>query len=103
VRLVGSEAGEERRRQLWANIAAVSRKTDGPGSAIIPMMIGDEGNAMQIAAALMQQGVFIPAVRYPTVARGQARLRLTITAAHTRADVEQLLAALRALNLVANA
>jgi 8-amino-7-oxononanoate synthase len=103
VRLVGSEAGEERRRQLWANIAAVSRKTDGPGSAIIPMMIGDEGNAMQIAAALMQQGVFIPAVRYPTVARGQARLRLTMTAAHTRADVEQLLAALRALNLVANA
>jgi 7-keto-8-aminopelargonate synthetase-like enzyme len=48
----------------------------------------------------MNQGIFIPAVRFPTVARGQARLRLTMTAAHTRADVEQLLTALRALNLV---
>jgi 7-keto-8-aminopelargonate synthetase-like enzyme len=39
-------------------------------------------------------------VRFPTVARGQARLRLTMTAAHSRADVEKLLASLRSLNLV---
>ncbi len=56
---------------------------------------------MQITAALLEQGVFIPAVRFPTVARGQARLRLTMTAAHSRADLEQLLAALRSLNLAA--
>jgi 8-amino-7-oxononanoate synthase len=100
VRLVESKAGEERRNQLWANVAAASRHIDGQGSAIIPMMIGDEGKAMQITDALLEQGVFIPAVRFPTVARGQARLRLTMTAAHNKADVEQLLAALRALNLV---
>jgi 7-keto-8-aminopelargonate synthetase-like enzyme len=67
------------------------------------MLIGDEGKAMQITAALMRQGVFIPAVRFPTVAHGQARLRLSVTAAHSRADIEQLLAALRALNLVTQA
>jgi len=40
--------------------------------------------------------VFIPAIRYPTVARGAARLRLTISAAHTAADIAQMLAALEA-------
>jgi len=100
VRLVQSKAGEERRNQLWVNVAALSRLIDSEGGAIIPMMIGDEGKSMQISAALMDQGIFIPAVRFPTVARGQARLRLTMTAAHSRADVERLLAALRALNLV---
>jgi 8-amino-7-oxononanoate synthase len=100
VRLVQSEAGESRRHQLWANVAAVLRYLEGQGSAIIPMMIGEEGRAMQITADLMQQGVFIPAVRFPSVARGQARLRLTMTAAHSRADIDQLLAALRSLNLV---
>jgi 7-keto-8-aminopelargonate synthetase-like enzyme len=98
--LVESKAGEERRNQLWASVADVSRHIDGQGSAIIPMMIGDEGKAMQITAALLNLGVFIPAVRFPTVARGQARLRLTMTAAHSRADVEKLLASLRSLNLV---
>src|SRR5580658_4516170 len=100
VRLVESKAGEERRKQLWTNVADVSHHVDSQGGAIIPMMIGEEGKAMQITTALMNQGVFIPAVRFPTVARGQARLRLTMTAAHSRADVEHLLAALRALNLV---
>jgi 8-amino-7-oxononanoate synthase len=100
VRLVQSKAGEERRNQLWVNVAALSRLIDSEGGAIIPMMIGDEGKSMQISAALMDQGIFIPAVRFPTVARGQARLRLTMTAAHSGADVEHLLAALRALNLV---
>ena len=100
VRLVESKAGEERRTQLWTNVAALSHHIDSQGGAIIPMMIGEEGKAMQIKSALMNQGVFIPAVRFPTVARGQARLRLTMTAAHSRADVEFLLTALRALNLV---
>jgi 8-amino-7-oxononanoate synthase len=100
VRLVESKAGEERRNQLWTNVAALSHHLDSQGGAILPMIIGEEGRAMQITMALMDQGVFIPAVRFPTVARGQARLRLTMSAAHSRADIESLLAALRALNLV---
>jgi hypothetical protein len=63
-------------------------------SAIIPIIIGGEAQAVAAAAALRDLGVFIPAIRYPAVARGSARLRLTVTAAHTAADVARLLAAL---------
>jgi len=116
VRLVQSEAGEERCRQLWANVAAVAAhrafapkgtplaERRGKTAAIIPIMIGDEDRAMDIARRLRERGVFIPAIRYPTVARGAARLRLTISAAHTAADIAQMLAALdAALNPTASA
>jgi 7-keto-8-aminopelargonate synthetase-like enzyme len=43
-----------------------------------------------MAAALRRRGIFIPAIRYPTVARGSARLRLTLTAAHTEVDLRVL-------------
>jgi 7-keto-8-aminopelargonate synthetase-like enzyme len=62
-------------------------------------MIGDEVETVSTAAKLRQLGIFIPAIRYPTVARGAARLRLTLTAAHTTADIQQLMAALGGLNL----
>jgi 8-amino-7-oxononanoate synthase len=101
VRLVQSAAGEQRRNHLWANVAQISRHIESKGSAIIPIMIGDEEKAMQMAAALRAQGIFVPAVRFPTVARGQARLRLTVTAAHSREEMDQLAAALRAVNLTA--
>ena len=106
VRFVHSAAGEERCRQLWANVAAVSAhralarkgtplaERRNKTAAIIPVMIGDEARAMDIARRLREQGVFIPAIRFPTVARGGARLRLTLSAAHTPADVAQMLAAL---------
>ena len=68
-------------------------------SAILPLLVGDEGQAVAAAAALRDRGIFIPAIRYPTVARGHARLRLTITAAHTQADLDQVLAALTTLRL----
>jgi len=106
VRFVHSAAGEERCRQLWANVAAVSAhralarkgtplaERRNKTAAIIPVMVGDEARAMDIARRLREQGVFIPAIRFPTVARGGARLRLTLSAAHTPADVAQMLAAL---------
>jgi 7-keto-8-aminopelargonate synthetase-like enzyme len=46
------------------------------------------------AGALRAQGIFIPAIRYPSVPRGSARLRLTLTAGHSKADVAKLLTAL---------
>jgi 8-amino-7-oxononanoate synthase len=101
--------GEERCKQLWANVAqAATRlslgKRRGKTGAIIPIVIGDEAKAMEISERLLAQGIFIPAIRYPTVARGQARLRLTLTAAHTSSDVEQMLAALeKVLNQKASA
>ena len=42
----------------------------------------------------MEAGVLVPAIRYPTVARGKARLRLTVSAAHEPEDIDQLLEAL---------
>ena len=59
-------------------------------SPILPLLIGDETDAVNAAADLREQGVFIPAIRYPTVAKGEARLRLTVTAAHSGADIAEL-------------
>ena len=49
---------------------------------------------MTAAQTLRELGFFIPAIRYPTVARGQARLRITLTADHTAEEIFQLRAAL---------
>ncbi len=87
IRFVQSAAGKERRDTLWRRISEIGDKVK---SAIIPIMIGDETKAVEAAATLRQRGVFIPAIRYPTVARGEARLRLTVTAAHTSGDIERL-------------
>lgn len=61
-------------------------------------MMGEESKAVEAAAALREQGICIPAIRYPTVARGQARLRLTLTAAHTEEDLDQLSVALKPMD-----
>ena len=101
IRLVQSAEGETRRVRLWQRVDQIKNALIGAGfrlptvqSAIIPLLIGDETAAVQTATQLRERGVFIPAIRYPTVARGAARLRLTASAAHTEADVALLVAAL---------
>lgn len=101
VRFVASPAGEERRNKLWANVARLCREVESQGSAIIPIIIGQEDKAVEVAAALKEKRIYVPAIRYPTVAPGQARLRLTVTAAHSTKEIETLLAALRDLKLTA--
>ena len=59
-------------------------------SAIIPIILGDESRTLAAAEALRAKGIYIPAIRYPTVARGQARLRVTLTAAHSTDDIAWL-------------
>ncbi|HSY42903.1 MAG TPA: aminotransferase class I/II-fold pyridoxal phosphate-dependent enzyme, partial [Candidatus Acidoferrum sp.] len=68
-------------------------------SAIIPIILGDEAIAMAAAAKLREQDIFVPAIRYPTVARGAARLRVTLSAAHSAEDVARLVAALKSLDI----
>ena len=104
VQLIQSDEGELRRNQLWARVDQVKNGLIAAGfvlppvrSAIIPLVLGGEAKAVEAAAALREQGVLIPAVRYPTVARGQARLRLTVSAAHAAADAAQLVAVLSTL------
>jgi 8-amino-7-oxononanoate synthase len=91
IRFVESNAGEERLRQLWQRVSELASILDHQPStsqsAIMPIMIGDETKAMAASSALRARGIFLPAIRYPSVARGQARLRLTVTAAHTSRDL----------------
>lgn len=57
-------------------------------SAIVPIVIGDEARALKISAALQDAGILIPAIRYPTVAKGQARLRASLMASHTQEQLQ---------------
>lgn len=66
---------------------------DSP-TPIQPIMIGEADKAMAISAALEQQGIFISAIRPPTVPAGSARLRVTLSASHTEQQVDRLLTAL---------
>ena len=66
-------------------------------SAIIPLILGDENLAVAAAAKLREQNIFVPAIRYPTVARGAARLRITLTAAQTEKDIQQLICGLNSI------
>jgi 8-amino-7-oxononanoate synthase len=66
-------------------------------TAIQPLIVGDSRAAMDVAAALRERGLWVPAIRPPTVPRGTARLRVSLSAAHTRDDVAALTAALHAI------
>jgi len=94
LQLCMSAEGDSRRAQLQANLAALDRGV--PPSAIVPIIIGDESAAMQLSAQLLEEGYLIPAIRYPTVARGTARLRLTLSAVHQAAQVEGIAQRLQA-------
>jgi len=66
-------------------------------TAIQPVIIGPNDEAMQAAAALYEQGFWVPAIRPPTVPPDTARLRITLSAAHTAQDVQQMVDAVNAL------
>ncbi len=103
IQVAQSAEGETRRQQLFSRITEwkVQLKTNhvNPGAAIIPLLIGEEDAALAAAKTLRDQDIFVPAIRYPTVARGAARLRITLTAGHTAADVAALITAVKTLNL----
>jgi len=88
---------------LWQRVSELRTNLDRQHSerpsAIVPITIGKEPKAVEAAALLRTRGLFVPAIRYPTVPRGAARLRVTLTAAHTAGDVASLLKALQVLNL----
>jgi glycine C-acetyltransferase/8-amino-7-oxononanoate synthase len=93
IRLLESGEAEPLRERLWANLARF-RAEPPPESAIVPHIVGDEAEAVALAERLRGQGLLVPAIRYPTVARGQARLRITLSAAHTPEQVDRLKVAL---------
>jgi 8-amino-7-oxononanoate synthase len=106
--IISGDEGAARRAQLKALIAQVQAGLqNGLGAtdwrllpsptAIQPLVIGDNGESMRVAASLYEQGLWVPAIRPPTVPVGTARLRMTLSAAHEMADVERLLAGLNAV------
>jgi 8-amino-7-oxononanoate synthase len=100
VRLVQSDTGQQSRNVLWERVAELSAKLvrrDKLPSAILPLLVGDEAKAVNLSSRLREHGIFIPAIRYPTVPRGRARLRLTLTAAHSSEDVQTVVSALKVL------
>ncbi len=95
------EADDQRRAHLRELIAHFRAGAEQLGyevmpsqSPIQPIMVGGNEEALALSQALEQQGVLVTAIRPPTVPEGQARLRVTLSAAHTLAQVEQLLSAL---------
>ena len=63
-------------------------------TAIQPLVIGASAEALRVSSALEARGVLVPAIRPPTVPAGTARLRISLAAAHSEGDIEQLLRAL---------
>jgi 8-amino-7-oxononanoate synthase len=98
IRISQALEGETRRAQLHKRTAefraAIGNQQPAVSSAIIPLLVGQETKAVAAAAQLRGRNIFIPAIRYPTVARGAARLRITMTAAHSTDDVAALVRAL---------
>lgn len=89
------EAHPERVQQLRGNVDFFCESLRCKGlnvatspSAIVPIVIGDEAKAMQISATLQEHGILIPAIRYPTVAKGSARLRASLMATHTHEELK---------------
>lgn len=84
----------DRRAQLAKGLQTLGFAPPDVPTPILPVVVGDSARARRVADALLRRGVLAPAIRPPTVARGTARLRLTVTADHTPADLERVLAAL---------
>jgi 8-amino-7-oxononanoate synthase len=102
--LITGEEGATRRRHLKALIEQLRGslrlrrwKLFPSDTPIQPVIIGPNDEAMRAAAALVEQGLWVPAIRPPTVPPDTARLRITLSAAHTAQDVAQLASAVNAL------
>jgi 8-amino-7-oxononanoate synthase len=101
LQIAQSAEGEKLRASLRQHISefqpAVGNRQSAIPTAILPVILGDEAKALSAANNLREQGIFVPAVRFPAVARGAARLRVTLTATHSADDVSTLVHALAPL------
>ncbi|HCQ39396.1 MAG: 8-amino-7-oxononanoate synthase [Roseibacillus sp.] len=84
IEVIASSRGKALRDRLWSNISRLAEllgKT--PSSAIMPVILGTNEAALDASSALLGKGYLAPAIRFPTVPRGSARLRITLSAEHT--------------------
>ncbi|MBI5415612.1 MAG: 8-amino-7-oxononanoate synthase, partial [Candidatus Omnitrophica bacterium] len=90
------------RQKLWANtdyfrkaVVAMGFNTLSSQTPIIPIVVGEPAVAVEFSRRLWEEGIFVSAIRPPTVPAQTARLRLTVMAAHTREDLDYTLEKLR--------
>jgi len=100
--LLDSPDGEKLIKKLWGNtkffkrrLAKLGFKTGISETPITPVHVGDAAKAFEFSRRLFDAGVYAPAVGYPTVPEGKARLRAIVTATHKRAELD------RAANIMA--
>jgi len=100
--ILQSDLGDQLRIRLLQNVRLLSKLLDiegdhSPGrqSAIVPVLVGTEERSVQLAGMLLESGFLIPAIRYPSVPRGSARIRIGLSAAHFS---EQIVALATAIN-----
>lgn len=109
--LIASTEGAQRRATLRQHIAqlrsglqnlidqfpSLGWRLGASDMPIQPLIVGDNARALALSSALDAQALWIPAIRPPTVPVGTARLRITLSAAHTPEDIEHLLSALHGI------
>jgi glycine C-acetyltransferase len=103
IRIARSAEGDRLRQQLTNNAAQFRTAMTAAGfnlvpgeHPIIPVMLGDARLAQDLAAALLERGIFVTGFSYPVVPKGQARIRTQLSAAHTSAHIDQAVAAFKA-------
>jgi 8-amino-7-oxononanoate synthase len=93
-----SAEGERIRDHLHRNIHQVRRdlrlSSNPLPSPIIPLLVGEENAALEIARNVQKEGFLVPAIRFPSVSRGSARLRLTLSASHSCEQISALIGSL---------
>ncbi len=99
VKVLTGEPG--RVKKLHENVAKVRSRLAAQGfsllespTAIIPIIVGDTARAIAMSNALLAKGIFVTGFGFPVVPEGTARLRIQVSAAHTDADIDRLVAAL---------
>ena len=92
LKIIQEDEGNLRREKLDSNINLLCTKLNlkRPEGAILPIMVGEESASIEISNKLFESGIYAPAIRYPTVARGSARIRITLSADHTDKNITDL-------------
>jgi glycine C-acetyltransferase len=98
------EQGGELRQKLYANadrfraeMTKAGFKLAGAGHPIIPVMIGDAALAGEMAARMLERGIYVVGFSFPVVPKGQARIRTQMSAAHSFGDIDRAVAAFSAV------
>ncbi|WP_296828031.1 8-amino-7-oxononanoate synthase [Thiobacillus sp.] len=100
------ESGAAQRERLGTHVAQLRQGLAGLKRGVLmpsdtpiqPLVIGANADAVQLSKDLLQRGLMVPAIRTPTVPADTARLRITLSAAHSADDIAQLVEALHALD-----